>query len=150
MSSPDDMARMREFDERMRQDTRSLRAYFIHHVPTFTVAAAAEELSKRTKTEVTQDSVRSLVSERRIFSVRHEDQERVPAFQFDELGQPLPVIHELLEIFARYKARSDWDNALWFVAENDWLDGAAPLGLLKSEPTLVKDAAEQAVLPHIE
>jgi hypothetical protein len=150
MSRQEDRSRIREFEERMRQDTVALRAEFLRLVPSVKVTAAAAELSRRGCGEVTPDALHSLLERRRIFSIRHDGQELIPLFQFDDRGRPLPVVHELLEIFAKYFARTDWDNALWFVAANDWLDGASPLELLLEEPILVKDAAEQAVLPHIE
>jgi hypothetical protein len=150
MTYSGDKALLRELDERMQKESDSLRAEFLDLVPTFTLTVGAKDLSRLAASDVTPDSLRSLLRERRIFSIQHEGQELLPVFQFDALGKPRPIIRELLEIFARYKARSDWDNALWFLTSNDWLDGATPLDLLTEDQALVKDAAEQAVLPHIE
>jgi hypothetical protein len=139
---------LREFDRQMELETISLREEFLERVPVLKASEVVAKMSSAVHTA--QVDILQLRRERRILSIQQGGQELYPAFQFRDDGRLLPIIHELLEIFARYKARSDWDNALWFSAENDWLDGDAPIDLLTTEPRLVKDAAEQAVLPHIE
>lgn len=138
----------REFDRQMELETTSLRQEFLERVPGLTASEVVAKMSFAVHTSPVD--IHQLRRERRIFSIQQGGQELYPAFQFRDDGRLLPIIHELLETFARYKARSDWDNALWFTAENDWLDGDAPIDLLTTEPKLVKDAAEQAVLPHID
>ena len=62
----------------------------------------------------------------------------------------MPIVAELIAILRQHKARTDWDSALWFAVANGWPDGSCPVGLMLDDPDLVKDAAEQEVLPHIE
>jgi hypothetical protein len=137
-----------EYDLRMAEETASLRSEFFEKYPILTSAQVLARGSFKTKTA--DQAVRRWRSERKILAIEHGGQDFYPAFQFGTHGEPLPIIGELLEILGLYTARSDWDNALWFVAANDWLDGNTPLGLLEVDPDLLKDAAEQAVLPHVE
>jgi len=66
-------------------------------------------------------------SERRIFPVRYQKSELYPAFQFDEDGEPRPVIRRVLEAVG---GRDGWALALWFTAANGWLDDKRPVDLL--------------------
>jgi len=139
---------MADFEARMVADTLWLRAEFFRLVPCLTtdeIAVLIDQPSKDAHATVTR-----WLTEARIFRVTRGPAEFYPAFQFGPDLNPLPILGELLEIFGRHKARSDWDNALWFIAANGWLDGPSPLDVLSTEPDLVKDAAEQEVLPHIE
>lgn len=129
-------------------DTLSLRYEFFMAFPVLTPLGLAElSASER---EVGLEAVKRWRESARIFAVQDGDREYFPSFQFDDTGRPLPIIGELLAILGQHKARSDWDNAFWFIGANGWLDGPRPVDLLLSSPDLVKDAAEQEVLPHIE
>lgn len=144
--APDDP--IAKFDLQMAEETTALRQEFLaEHKP-----LTSKEVSARANFSSSNayQAVHRWKSDGKIFSIKHDGRELYPPFQFDDDGRPKPIIRELLKIFARYPARTDWDNALWFAAENDWLDGATPIELLDSEPELVKDAALQAVLPHVE
>jgi hypothetical protein len=85
-----------------------------------------------------------------VFSAKRSTEDFYPAFQFGPDLRPLPIVGKILGILWQHKSRSDWDNALWLVAANDWLDGPSPIDLFLTEPELVLYAAEQTVLPHIE
>jgi heme-degrading monooxygenase HmoA len=79
-------------------------------------------------------------SERRVFSVRYQKSELYPAFQFDEDGEPRPVIRRILEAI---EGRDGWALALWFTAANGWLDDKRPVDLLdkaKREDDIVEAA----------
>lgn len=83
--------------------------------------------------------------ENRILAVRHEGRDFYPAFQFDGSGQPWPVMPELLAILKSDVERTDWDNAVWFVAGTGWLSGQTPAECMHSRPDAVRLAAEQEV-----
>jgi len=129
-------------------DTLYLRRRFFQSFPVATACDLAE--MPAAQVDAGLESVALWHNEKKIFSVRDGDREYFPRFQFDQEGAPLPIIAELLAILGQYKARSDWDNALWFAGANGWLDGPCPVELLLADPELVRDAAEQEVLPHIE
>lgn len=79
--------------------------------------------------------------EGRIFSVPHYGTASYPAFQFDDEGQPLPVIASILSSVGRQSG--GWELALWLIAANGWLGGRRPVDLLRSEPETVARAAER-------
>lgn len=79
--------------------------------------------------------------EGRIFSVSHQGLALFPAYQFDEKGQPLPVIAQILSTLGRQSR--GWEFALWFTSSNGWVDGRRPVDLLESEPEEVAQAAER-------
>lgn len=120
----------------MVMDTLSLRYEFFTLFPTYTVFELAECLASEPQEGI--ENVRRWQSEAKVFSVRDGDREYFPKFQFDQEGRPLAVITELLAILRQHKARSDWDNAFWFIGANGWLDGPRPVDLLSTEPELVK------------
>jgi hypothetical protein len=137
-----------EFWWRMVMDTLYLRRRLFQRFPVATAYDLAEMPAAQVETGL--KSVARWCNEKRIFSVRDGDREYFPHFQFDQEGAPLPSIAELLAILGQHKARSDWDNALWFAGANGWLNGPCPIEILLADPELVRDAAEQEVLPHIE
>jgi len=78
--------------------------------------------------------------EQRVFSVTFRGVRRYLAFQFDETGQPLPVIAHVLEALQGWR---DWDVAAWFVTVNGLLDQAQPVSVLHDRPHDVVFAAEE-------
>lgn len=81
--------------------------------------------------------------EGRVFSVPHRGVSYFPGFQFDEEGQPIPVIAEVIR---RLGSRStEWGMALWFTANNGWLGGRRPVDLLREDPQAVETAAEREI-----
>jgi hypothetical protein len=79
--------------------------------------------------------------EGRIFSVPHRGAGYFPAYQFDEKGQPLPVIGRVLATLGGESR--EWELALWFTSANGWVDGRRPVDLLRREPEEVAQAAER-------
>jgi len=84
-------------------------------------------------------------SEKKIFSIRWQGQERYPGFQFKD-GKPLAVIQQILG--ALPDGLSPWETAFWFVSTNSWLDGRAPYEMLESAQRVVKAAHEQSEAVH--
>lgn len=77
----------------------------------------------------------------KIFAVPYKGKTYFPSFQFDENGQPIPVVAEILSGLGR-KVES-WELALWFDAANGWLGGAKPVSLLATDPEAVSHAAQR-------
>jgi hypothetical protein len=139
---------MADFEARMVADTLWLRAEFFRLVPCLTadeIAVLIDQAGEDPPATVTR-----WLAEARIFHVTRGPAEFYPAFQFGPDLSPLPIVGEVLKILRQVSSRSEWDNAMWFIAANGWLDGPSPLDVLCTEPDLVKDAAEQEVLPDIE
>lgn len=88
MTSPSDRSLSKKFDESMREETRSLRTDFLTRVPAFSIAAAVEQLSRRSNSAVTLNLLRIWLGEGAIFSILHYDLELLPEFQFDDGGTP--------------------------------------------------------------
>lgn len=143
-----DEEKMARLERKMLEDTIWLRREFFRRVPVLTI----EEISLAPVMLASggRAAVEKWRSERQIFGLGDGDRAVFPSFQFDSDGSPKQIVARLLSIFAQVKSRTDWDNALWFLAANDWLDGPSPIELLATDPDLVIDAAEQAVLPIIE
>jgi hypothetical protein len=81
--------------------------------------------------------------ERKVFVVDHLGHKLFPAFQFGPDGCPRPIIAEVLAAFGEM-ARG-WETALWFMANNGWLDGQRPVDLLDTDPAAVSEAARREV-----
>jgi len=141
VAPPDPLA---DIELKVAEDTADLRREFLERVPVSTSA----EVHQRARFPGNNPSqtVHRWRKQGKIFSINYGGRDLYPSFQFGDDGRPLPIVAELLEILARDKDRSDWDNALWFAADSGWLDGQTPVDLLQSDPALVKQAAEQEVL----
>jgi len=74
-----------------------------------------------------------------LFSVRDDQNEWYPCFQFDNTGMPLPAIVQILNVVPA-DARG-WPLLSWFAASNALLDGRRPLELLEEIPMAVRNAA---------
>lgn len=137
-----------ELLERMQADTVWLKDRFFRDIVTLTAQQVAEKAGLAPKDA--ELVLRDWRDDKRVFSVEENDRVLYPAFQFDEHGQPLQIIEDVLAILGQVKSRSDWDNAFWFAGGNGWLsNGATPLDKLGVDPAAVKHAAEQLVLPDI-
>jgi hypothetical protein len=79
--------------------------------------------------------------EGKIFAVQHGGTTGFPAFQFDPSGRPRAVIADIITTLG--SRSSEWELALWFLAETGWLGGRRPVDLLDSEPQTVFEAARQ-------
>ena len=139
---------MEEIKARMLADTMWLRAEFFRVVPTLTAEEIAVLLDK--PGEDPHATVRQWHVSGRIFHVTRNSESLYPAFQFGADLHPRPIVGELLTILNQLASRTDWDNAIWFIAANGWLGGPSPLDLLLTEPAMLIHAAEQEVLPDLE
>ena len=101
------------------------------------VAAAAGSRAKNTSALASR-----WLHEGAILAVTHAGTRYFPAFQFDESGQPLPVIADVLPFLARL---GEWQRALWFTTRSRALDDAAPVDLLVADPATVVAAARAGV-----
>jgi hypothetical protein len=141
VAPPDPLA---DLELKIAEDTADLRREFLERVPVSTSAEVHQRAAFPGNNP--SQTVHRWRKQGKIFSINYGGRDLYPSFQFGDDGRPLSLVAELLEILARDKDRSDWDNALWFAADSGWLDGQAPIDLLQSEPDLVKRAAEQEVL----
>lgn len=118
--------------------------------PMFTEAAVAA-INRATGSP---NVVRRWRLEGRIFGVRYQDEDRYPAFQFEN-GRPKSIIAKILEYLSPTDpaARSnpdleppysEWATVFWFVSANGWLEGKMPVGQIDLEPMAVVMAASHA------
>lgn len=63
-----------------------------------------------------------------IFAVFDEGRDLFPAYALGEDGRPLPVMKEVLAVFAG--KRQPLSIAAWFAAANSWLKGKTPMEML--------------------
>lgn len=83
----------------------------------------------------------------RIFSVNDGEKELFPAYQFDVVWQPLPVIKEILTRLG--DVADNWEIAAWFHFPNGWLSyrdqtGAVVAVAPKDALDRVKDIVDAA------
>lgn len=83
--------------------------------------------------------------EGRLLGVTYRGTVWYPGFQFSD-GDVVPVVGAALAEFARAGLPA-WEIALWFTAENGWLDDARPVDLLLTAPDQVIDAARREIAP---
>jgi hypothetical protein len=138
---------MTDFKTQMIADTLWLRAEFFRLVPALSEGELATLIARLG--EDSKSAVQQWREAGKIFCVSRIGENFYPAFQFDSEVKPQPLVGEILTILRQVPSRSDWDNALWFIGANGWLDGPSPLEKLLTEPGLVKHAAEQEVAPDI-
>ncbi|MHB8324553.1 MAG: hypothetical protein ACYDHB_09065 [Candidatus Dormibacteria bacterium] len=80
-------------------------------------------------------------TQRRVFCVAVRHVQHYPAFMFDEHGQPLAVI---AEVMATASHLGGWGLALWFTGASERLGGARPVDRLRSDAGAVLAAASEA------
>lgn len=78
-----------------------------------------------------------------VFSLEQGGVKLFPDYIFDELGNPLPVVKEILKVFEN---RSAFRIASWFESTSSALGGKRPRELVKSDPDIVLEAARDSVL----
>jgi RNA polymerase sigma factor (sigma-70 family) len=83
-----------------------------------------------------------LRKERRLLGVDYRGVTYFPAFQFSN-GEPLPLLADVLAVLGDAQW-SDWEQALWFVTANEWLEGRSPVDALE-DPDRVLAAAIREV-----
>lgn len=80
-------------------------------------------------------------AERKIFAYENGELS-FPDWQFDEFGEPLPVIAEVLHYLRPHL--SEMEVAKWFVEEQQALDGFLPYELVRKDPLRLVAAARSA------
>ena len=81
-------------------------------------------------------------AQRELFYIQFIDVAYFPCFQWRCLWLRKPIGQSLA---AFGTAKTKWQIALWFVDENEWLDGLRPMDLLDTSPEQVVGAAEWEV-----
>jgi len=64
-----------------------------------------------------------------------------PSFQFDEAGQPRPVVAEVLAKLRKLNL-SPWATAIWWNTDHDVLAWRTPAAVLEEDPEAVLAAAD--------
>jgi hypothetical protein len=77
-----------------------------------------------------------------LFTVSHDGSVLVPAFQFDEGGEPRPEMADVLAALAPL-GLSGWALWTWFSSSSPWLDGARPVDWLDRRSEAVATAARR-------
>ncbi|PIJ50872.1 hypothetical protein BL250_06955 [Erwinia sp. OLTSP20] len=76
----------------------------------------------------------------RIFAVSVQGKDLYPRYCLDCAYQPLPVVKEILELFAGVK--SGWELAYWFGTANSWLKGNKPKDWLDGDKSMLLRAVQ--------
>lgn len=80
----------------------------------------------------------------KIFGIEDRGRILYPAFQFDDIGRPKPVVARVLQALGK---RGPWQVASWFTAANGWLpDDRRPVDVMDADPDAVAEAAREATL----
>lgn len=82
-----------------------------------------------------------------IFAVFDVERDLFPAYALGDDGLPLPVMTEVLAVFAG--KRQPLSIAAWFAAANSWLKGKAPMEMLAEHGEDVVWAAKMEVSPIV-
>lgn len=110
--------------------------------------AYTTESLRELRGDASASSTRTWLARRRaageLFSITHEGNSLVPAFQLDEIGSPLPSIAPVLAALAPAEL-SAWATWTWLASSSPWLGGAEPWSLLASNPERVTRAASRFV-----
>lgn len=78
----------------------------------------------------------------KVLVVRYGQRDLFPLFQFDIVNQrPYTEMEQILTILAE-GYDSGWQRALWFITENDWLNGKKPISIWPRQRQAVVNAAE--------
>jgi hypothetical protein len=93
-----------------------------------------------------ESSTRTWLTRRRhaheLFSVTHDGVTLVPAFQFDEAGEPVAGLPPVLTALDD-AGLEGWAVWTWFHATSGWLSGKRPADLIGVEPERVAAAARR-------
>ncbi|MGF6634884.1 hypothetical protein [Paraburkholderia sp. MM6662-R1] len=81
--------------------------------------------------------------EARIFAIELAGQTLYPAYLFDETGNPIPEVAEILRVFASY---GPFRIASWFESTSSMLHGKRPREVLASDSPAVLAAAKDHVV----
>ncbi|MEM5434706.1 hypothetical protein [Paraburkholderia diazotrophica] len=80
--------------------------------------------------------------EGKVFSIERAGQTLYPTYIFDELGNPIPEVAEILKVFDDY---TPFRIASWFESTNSMLQGKRPRESLATDPSAVVEAARRHV-----
>jgi hypothetical protein len=81
-----------------------------------------------------------LLNEGKVFAIERAGRKEFPRYAFDALGNPYPVVREVLQVFAGWSALR---VASWFESAGAALDGKRPRELLELDPQAVVRAAKE-------
>jgi len=79
----------------------------------------------------------------KIFGIQRAGQALYPSYEFDELGQPIPAVQDVMSVLSGY---SPFSMASWFESVSSMLNGRRPREVLTSEPHAVIEAARDHVM----
>lgn len=85
-------------------------------------------------------------SERKVFAIELEGEALYPRYVFDELGDPVPVITQVLAVFREY---SPIRIAGWFESTNSMLRGQRRREMSAIDPSAVLEAAQDHVVGSV-
>lgn len=107
-------------------------------------AGELSELTAQTVDEL-KAKVYRLMSEGRIFAISYEGVDYFPTYAFDANGgyQPVPALKAIIEILTTRK--DDWGMAFWFGSSNSYLGGRQPKEVIRTDLTVVLEAASDEV-----
>lgn len=86
--------------------------------------------------------VKRWVTAGRIFTIERGGELLIPTYALDKLGQPEPILGEVLKVLA---GRTPFSIAAWFESPNSYLDGKRPREFLATDGLAVVKAAEHSV-----
>jgi hypothetical protein len=81
--------------------------------------------------------------EGKVFSIERAGQTLYPMYIFDEFGNPIPEVAEVLKVFHGY---TPFRIASWFESTNSMLRGKRPREVLVTDPSAVIEAARDHVV----
>ena len=84
------------------------------------------------------------VGEHSLFTVKHDGRTLVPAFQFDDAGQPRPELQPLIAALAT-GGIAGWEAWSWLCSASSLLSGGVPEKVARDDPARAVRAAERHV-----
>lgn len=105
----------------------------------------AQTVGKRQNPEATNPHAATSrwKKEGKVFAIERAGQTLYPKYAFDELGNPIPEVAEILRVFKGYRP---FRIASWFESTNSMLHGKRPREVLASDPSVVVEAAKDHVV----
>ncbi|HMY98278.1 MAG TPA: hypothetical protein PLW24_09220 [Burkholderiaceae bacterium] len=122
---------------------RTLTQRTVDNVLSGTRWLAPVELNAVRDTQTTNPSntVKRWIEAQRLFAIERGGVRLIPAYALDELGEPIPILQEVLKVLA---GRSPFRIAAWFESPTNYLDGQRPRDLLATDGLAVLQAAQQS------
>lgn len=131
-------------DERLLELRRTLTQRTVDSVLQGTRWLSPSELNevRHAKTTNPSHTVKRWIDSQRIFALERGGARLIPAYALDELGEPVPILQEVLKLMA---GRSPFRIAAWFESPTGYLEGQRPRDLLATDGLAVVKAAEQSL-----